>query len=82
MEKLLYTERGPTSKQYKKGDWKEMATHSETEIKGFFGDFRFLSNFGKAVIVLDGVTYQNVEIAYQASKWKKDNRSFLILAQR
>ncbi len=37
-------------------------------ISGFFGKYRFLSNFWPAVIVLDGITYPTAEHAYQAAK--------------
>jgi len=38
------------------------------EIKGFFGKYRFLSNFWPAQVNLDGDTYPSVEHAYQAAK--------------
>jgi ribA/ribD-fused uncharacterized protein len=38
------------------------------EISGFFKEFRFLSNFWPAEVVLDGKTYPTVEHAYQAAK--------------
>jgi len=38
------------------------------EIKGFFEDFRFLSNFWYADVVFEGVTYRSTEVAYQAAK--------------
>jgi len=37
-------------------------------IKGFMGEYRFLSNFWPSVIVHEGVTYPTVEHAYQAAK--------------
>lgn len=37
-------------------------------IEGFHGDFRFLSNFVPAPVVLAGVRYPTVEHAYQAAK--------------
>jgi len=76
MEKLLYTEIGPKGVSYKKGDWREFASQTETEVKGFFGDYRFLSNFWPAQVVLDGVTYSSTELAYQAAKWKPEHRDF------
>lgn len=39
-----------------------------TEIKGFFGEFRFLSNFWPAPIVVQGIQFPTVEHAYQAFK--------------
>ena len=37
-------------------------------ISGFFGQYRWLSNFVPARVVLDGVDYPSVEHAYQAAK--------------
>ena len=37
-------------------------------IKGFFGEYRFLSNFWPANISILGIPYMSVEAAYQASK--------------
>lgn len=38
------------------------------KIAGFFGEYRFLSNFWPANVTLDGVDYPTVEHAYQAAK--------------
>jgi ribA/ribD-fused uncharacterized protein len=70
MLKLLYNEIGPLGTPYQKGDWKKFAIHTDTEVKGFFGDYQFLSNFWPCHVTLDGVVYKSVELAYQASKWK------------
>ncbi len=63
---------------YTPGGWRAMPeiVHSDTEIKGFFGDYRWLSNFGRAVIHLDGAEYDSVEKAYQAAKWPVHQRTF------
>lgn len=37
-------------------------------IYGFFGPFRFLSNFHLVEVVLDGLKYHTTEAAYQAAK--------------
>ncbi len=76
MRKLLYTEIGPTGSEYKKGDWEDFAIHDEYEIKGFFGKYRFLSNFWPAKVFLDEVLYTSVELAYQAAKWKPQDREY------
>ena len=39
-----------------------------TEIKGFSGKYRFLSNFYPSKVLLDGLEYDTVEAAYQAAK--------------
>lgn len=76
MTKILYTEIGPNGTPYKKGDWKDFAIHNEKEIKGFFGEYRFLSNFWPAKVFLDDIEYKSVELAYQASKWNKESREY------
>ena len=76
MKKILYTEIGPTGSEYKKGDWKDFVIHNEKEVKGFFGEYRFLSNFWPAKVMLDDVEYTSTEIAYQAAKWKPENREY------
>jgi ribA/ribD-fused uncharacterized protein len=60
---------------YKVGQWKEYAIHDSTRISGFFGEYRFLSNFHPAEVMFDGVTYPSSEAAYQASKLKVEFRS-------
>ena len=37
-------------------------------IRGFFGEYRFLSNFYPSEITYEGITYPTVEHAYQAAK--------------
>jgi len=39
-----------------------------TEIRGFFEEWRFLSNFHLSHVTLDGEVYDSVEHAYQAAK--------------
>jgi ribA/ribD-fused uncharacterized protein len=78
MSKLLYTETGPNGTPYKKGEWKDFAVHNDQEIKGFFGDYRFLSNFHPVRVILDGVQYPSVEHAYQAAKWQPVQRVFFL----
>ncbi|MCC5611547.1 NADAR family protein [Nostoc sp. CHAB 5834] len=43
-------------------------TVSNTEIKGFFGRYRFLSNFHVSNVVVDGLCYPSSENAYMAEK--------------
>lgn len=40
----------------------------KTKIDSFQGDYRFLSNFWYAKVVLDGVDYRSVEHAYMSAK--------------
>ena len=53
------------------------AIHSNDIIAGFFGPFRFLSNFYpvKGGVGLDEIVYPSVEHAYQAAKWPVEQRA-------
>ena len=42
--------------------------HDENQIKGFFGDYRFLSNFHPGQVFFEGELYPSTENAYQAAK--------------
>ncbi len=42
--------------------------HNDYAIKGFFNQYRFLSNFQDCVISYNGLVYHSTEAAYQASK--------------
>jgi ribA/ribD-fused uncharacterized protein len=53
------------------------AIHADGKICGFFGPFRFLSNFymlEDGGVSLDDVYYPSVEHAYQAAKWPRNLR--------
>jgi hypothetical protein len=53
-------------------------THTPELIAGFFGDYRFLSNFHPAKVVLSGQAYPSVENAYQAAKMPvKERQAFI-----
>lgn len=51
-------------------DWRDYAVHDDNNIKGFFGDYRWLSNFEPCAIVFEGLEYPSSENAYQAAKLK------------
>lgn len=55
----------------------EYAIHDENSICGFFGPYRWLSNFWQCPsgIVYQGLTYPTTEHAYQAAKVPKADRS-------
>ncbi len=54
------------------------AIHDNRSIKGFFGPYRFLSNFYPSPVTYGGLTYPSVENAYQAQKFPAEEReSFL-----
>jgi ribA/ribD-fused uncharacterized protein len=48
--------------------WKQYSVHNEAEIFGFFGEYRFLSNYHKCLVYFDGVLYPSSENAYMAAK--------------
>lgn len=77
-KKILFNEQGlKPGTPFVTGQWKEIASHTDFEVKGFFGDYRFLSNFWPAKVFLDDVEYSCVENAYQAAKYLADQRSYL-----
>lgn len=45
-----------------------ITTHNDKEIKGFFGDYRWLSNFEICDVLFEGELYSSSENAYQAAK--------------
>lgn len=61
---------------WKPGGWRERPEiiQNETMIKGFFGKYRWLSSFGPAHLELDGTQYPSIEVAYQAAKWRPEDR--------
>lgn len=76
MSDLIYHSTPIRGEPYKKDDWKKVAVHSDTEIKGFFGpDYYFLSCWYPAKVVFDGVEYPSAENAYQAQKVVPEYRS-------
>lgn len=62
---------------YYKGSWEKYAIHNDKEIKGFFGNFRFLSNFYtlRTQIYYDGFKYNSTEHAFQAAKVDRNERA-------
>ena len=53
------------------------AIHKDGEIRGFFGQFRFLSNFYilSTGVTFEDLTYPSTEHAYQAAKWPQNQRT-------
>lgn len=66
------------NKPYVYGDWKTYAAHDEKNIKGFFGEYRWLSNFHEAEVEFEGVIYPSTENAYQAAKIHPSYRGNLV----
>lgn len=52
----------------------EITVHNDKEIKGFFRDYRWLSNFYPCSVKLGGLVYPSSENAYQAMKFPKEYR--------
>ena len=50
------------------GKERDYIVHDENSVKGFFGDYRFLSNFHVADVWYEGILYPSTEHAYQAAK--------------
>ncbi len=46
--------------------------HNDKEIKGFFKEYRWLSNFHMCPVYYDGLLYPSSENAYQAAKCKNE----------
>lgn len=53
---------------FKKAMTPSYAVHDDKRILGFFGPYRFLSNFYAAYVMFDGHIYKSTEAAYQAAK--------------
>ena len=51
-------------------DWQKIAIHDDKNIKGFFGPYRFLSNFHLCPVQFEGIVYPANENAYMAAKCK------------
>src|ERR1035437_8987159 len=47
---------------------REYISHTEHEIKGFFSEYRFLSNFHECPVYFEGILYPSSESAYMAAK--------------
>lgn len=50
------------------GKERDYIMHDKNNVKGFFGEYRFLSNFEVSDVFLDGLLYTSTEAAYQSAK--------------
>jgi ribA/ribD-fused uncharacterized protein len=50
------------------GKERDYIVHDDENVKGFFGKYRFLSNFHVADVFYEGILYPSTEHAYQAAK--------------
>lgn len=55
------------------GQERNYIIHDENNVKGFFADYRFLSNFHVADVWYEGILYPSTEHAYQAAKTLDEN---------
>lgn len=60
---------------YKNGDWRKYSIHDNNNIKGFFGEYRWLSNFELCNAEYMGMMYPSSENAYQAAKVYEEYRA-------
>ena len=49
--------------------------HNDTQIKGFFGPYRWMSNFHECLVQFEGDIYPSSEHAYQAAKYDSKQRT-------
>jgi len=78
MSDILYKDVIIDGKKYQKGDWKKYSIHNEGNICGFFGPYKWLSNFYKCPVLYQGIIYPSSENAYQAAKIVPDQRELFI----
>ena len=50
------------------GKERDYIVHNDDVVKGFFGAYRFLSNFELGEVVYEGIRYPSSENAYQSAK--------------
>lgn len=81
MSNELFYEVPAPGNEYKFGDWKSYAVHDNTDILGFFGDYRFMGNFDNCPVCdvrdLDGFLFKSPEHSYQAAKSVDPNVFFV-----
>lgn len=77
MSDLMYNEVPVIGDKYKNGDWKLYAKYDVANICGFFGKYKWLSNFHECSVYFEGMEYSSSENAYQAAKVDKNFRYHL-----
>lgn len=50
------------------GKERDYIVHDDNNVKGFFGDYRWLSNFHECHVCFDNLMYTSTENAYQSAK--------------
>ncbi len=71
----MYDEVPVEGDHYKFGDWKLYAKHDASNVCGFFGPYRWLSNFHECPVYFEGIIFPSSENAYQAAKVDADYRN-------
>lgn len=54
--------------------WKDIAVHNADGVRGFFGQYRWMSNFHLCPIGFQGIVYPATENAYMAAKCKMETQ--------
>jgi ribA/ribD-fused uncharacterized protein len=62
--------------------WSSYSVHDDKNIKGFFGQYRWLSNFHQSPVELNGLRFGSVEAAYQSAKVEANEPERVLLYQR
>lgn len=57
---------------------KRLPTVTDDAIRGFFGEYRWLSNFHLSYLTVDGLTFPSAEHAYQAMKVPLADRQIFV----
>lgn len=57
------------------GKYDHLITHDNKNIKGFFRDYRWMSNFHRCDVEYEGLIYPSSENAYQAAKVVESDRN-------
>lgn len=55
-------------------DFRHAIVHDEDSVRGFFFEYRWLSNFHPCEVFFEGLMYPSSENAYQAAKFPKEFR--------
>ncbi len=77
MQGIVCNEIPAVGTAYNKDNWKLYMVHTDTQIRGFFCKYRWLSNFWPSPVWFEGMLYPSVENAYQAAKIIPEYRGIL-----
>jgi ribA/ribD-fused uncharacterized protein len=58
-------------------NWSKIAIHDDSRIYGFFGEYRYLSNFHLSPVYFEKLLYPSSENAFQAAKVVYEHRYVL-----